>query len=42
MSYATFVDVSGGVRDSFTAAVAHVEDGFAVLLDRNPAAVQSR
>jgi hypothetical protein len=29
--YSSFVDASGGVRDSFTAAVAHTEDGVAVL-----------
>jgi hypothetical protein len=31
ISYSSFVDASGGVRDSFTAAVAHAEDGVAVL-----------
>ncbi len=29
--YYAFVDVSGGVRDSFTCAIAHSEDGVAVL-----------
>jgi hypothetical protein len=31
LRYVSFVDASGGVRDSFTGAVAHVEDGVAVL-----------
>jgi hypothetical protein len=29
--YVSFVDASGGVKDSFTAAVAHSEDGVAIL-----------
>jgi hypothetical protein len=29
--YVSFTDVSGGVRDSFTCGVAHLEDGVAVL-----------
>jgi hypothetical protein len=29
--YASFIDASGGVRDSFTAGIAHAEDGAAIL-----------
>jgi hypothetical protein len=31
VAYVSHVDVSGGIRDSYTAAVAHAEDGVAVL-----------
>jgi hypothetical protein len=42
--YRSFVDASGGVRDSFTAAVAHMDRDVAVLdcLFENPGSVQPR